>query len=403
MADSVLSQDIIVARIQNRRGRRVNLPQPLQPGELGWCTDTKQLFIGVADADATGGVELYRGVSLASQDLVNQALTTKLFSFYSSQTTLTDAELTALNALSTVPALYYVSDTNKSVISDYERQVDIIRSVQTSVAQSVTTGQSYTLMYDWNYDDVTSKYTFTFYLGSAQDNLFDLPTIAANSYIVDASVKSMYNSGYVMSGGRIFAETTRRSAALGVLINEYTDNDSTSYVTTKQNVEIITEYYKVEDFVDTVVNYPTTFELVPSATFTPVVTIPVSSGGNFETSPLVYDVGGSDVFNLDYSVAFADMDPQVMGNELRFVQSGTLTMVASTEARQVTLDDKSVDLRSSVSWNNEIDFTAVLTTDNKVQVQYRHNFASRVILKVTGKRWVSWDNTTVLDLLPPNP
>lgn len=43
MADQ---QQIISARIQNRRGLRQNLPQPLLPGELGLATDTGQLFIG---------------------------------------------------------------------------------------------------------------------------------------------------------------------------------------------------------------------------------------------------------------------------------------------------------------------------------------------------------------------
>ena len=46
---SVQPGDTLVARIQNRRGYKVNLPQPLAPGELGWCIDTKELFIGLDD------------------------------------------------------------------------------------------------------------------------------------------------------------------------------------------------------------------------------------------------------------------------------------------------------------------------------------------------------------------
>ena len=44
-------QTIISARIQNRRGLRQNLPQPLLPGELGLATDTGQLFIGADPLD----------------------------------------------------------------------------------------------------------------------------------------------------------------------------------------------------------------------------------------------------------------------------------------------------------------------------------------------------------------
>jgi hypothetical protein len=36
----------IIARIQNRRGLKQDLPQPLRPGELGFAVDSRQLYIG---------------------------------------------------------------------------------------------------------------------------------------------------------------------------------------------------------------------------------------------------------------------------------------------------------------------------------------------------------------------
>ncbi len=44
---------VIISRIQNRRGLKQDLPQPLRPGELGFATDTRQVFIG---ADPSVGV-----------------------------------------------------------------------------------------------------------------------------------------------------------------------------------------------------------------------------------------------------------------------------------------------------------------------------------------------------------
>lgn len=41
---------VIISRIQNRRGLRQDLPQPLRPAELGFTQDSQQLFIG-ADPD----------------------------------------------------------------------------------------------------------------------------------------------------------------------------------------------------------------------------------------------------------------------------------------------------------------------------------------------------------------
>ena len=55
--------DFTVSRIQNRRGKRRDLPQPLDPGEFGLCIDTKQLFIG-ADVTEYGCPENYTSVQL---------------------------------------------------------------------------------------------------------------------------------------------------------------------------------------------------------------------------------------------------------------------------------------------------------------------------------------------------
>jgi hypothetical protein len=45
---------VIISRIQNRRGLKQDLPQPLRPGELGFAIDTGQLFIG-SDPDLNIG------------------------------------------------------------------------------------------------------------------------------------------------------------------------------------------------------------------------------------------------------------------------------------------------------------------------------------------------------------
>lgn len=54
----------ILARMQNRRGLRKDLPQPLLPGELGLCLDTGQVFIGADPYDpasiVTPTIKIYR-------------------------------------------------------------------------------------------------------------------------------------------------------------------------------------------------------------------------------------------------------------------------------------------------------------------------------------------------------
>ena len=47
--------NVIISRIQNRRGLKQDLPQPLRPGEIGFALDTRQVFIGADPDDATSG------------------------------------------------------------------------------------------------------------------------------------------------------------------------------------------------------------------------------------------------------------------------------------------------------------------------------------------------------------
>lgn len=51
--------NIVISRIQNRRGRRENLPQPLLPGEVALTSDTGQAWIGQDPALAVASIVVY--------------------------------------------------------------------------------------------------------------------------------------------------------------------------------------------------------------------------------------------------------------------------------------------------------------------------------------------------------
>ena len=44
---------VVVSRIQNRRGLKQDLPQPLRSGEIGLSTDSRQVFIGGGEINST--------------------------------------------------------------------------------------------------------------------------------------------------------------------------------------------------------------------------------------------------------------------------------------------------------------------------------------------------------------
>lgn len=65
--------NIVISRIQNRRGRRENLPQPLLPGEVALTSDTGQAWIGQDPALAVASINVYDdvGFEVLAQTIVD--------------------------------------------------------------------------------------------------------------------------------------------------------------------------------------------------------------------------------------------------------------------------------------------------------------------------------------------
>lgn len=82
LGDLVVAEDnkTIITRIQNRRGLKQDLPQPLRPGELGFATDTRQLYIGADTAvttdsfNKTAKFENIIGAKTVTTDLVDDQI-----------------------------------------------------------------------------------------------------------------------------------------------------------------------------------------------------------------------------------------------------------------------------------------------------------------------------------------
>jgi hypothetical protein len=67
------NNQVVISRIQHRRGRRENLPQPLRPGEIALTADTEQVWIG-GDPDLSypAGIRVYNDGSVSTaQNIVD--------------------------------------------------------------------------------------------------------------------------------------------------------------------------------------------------------------------------------------------------------------------------------------------------------------------------------------------
>lgn len=64
------NNQIVISRIQNRRGRRENLPQPLLPGEVALTADTDQAWIGNDPDLAVPAVRVYKDKNFANAQTI---------------------------------------------------------------------------------------------------------------------------------------------------------------------------------------------------------------------------------------------------------------------------------------------------------------------------------------------
>lgn len=61
-----MATQIVISRIQHRRGRRQNLPQPLRPGEVALTADTRQVWIGSEPEHTVSGILVYADKDIAT-------------------------------------------------------------------------------------------------------------------------------------------------------------------------------------------------------------------------------------------------------------------------------------------------------------------------------------------------
>jgi hypothetical protein len=141
----VQSGDTVVARIQNRRGYKINLPQPLAPGELGWCIDTKELFIGLDSSTSSSTMAISNQVE--AQRLLDEEMTefqskwgylngSVNGSVDSGGTTLSEEEFIS-NYLLLSPDIFLSDST---VVSDIESNVYTLTQFKNAIASSVPLG-----------------------------------------------------------------------------------------------------------------------------------------------------------------------------------------------------------------------------------------------------------------------
>ena len=128
--------ETLIARIQNRRGNRVNLPQPLAPGEFGLCVDTTELFIGLDDGSALAAIELFTTGNISgARTQTNDTINERVIEYWSKwialnvTTELSTGDITSEQAivedLASLSSSAYIAANNQTDIADLVQSVAI--------------------------------------------------------------------------------------------------------------------------------------------------------------------------------------------------------------------------------------------------------------------------------------
>jgi len=349
------STDVTVERIQNRRGKKIDLPQPLRPGEYGLCTDTRELFIG-GDPDEIGiaAVQVYSspaGLYQAAQGILDQQIIRAETTAFPTGNPTSPVDLAALASTFATTAGMNSAETNIHYIEE---------TGELYVGGSIIPDEITALITEINSTTgVTSGTAHT----TAENPAFGLQKI------VDAD------------GGIIFNFHSQSNAVAALLNSLHGVNvPDQAIATSKLNIKVFTEVDTFELPVDLLVEEPIEIILPQSATFTAIPT-PTSAAYN-----LLFDATISDTINIDYSIMFKNTTLSES-----YSSNGRLQITTNKELNLSELTDE-----NTISSNiiDEVDFQAVyLPGTDEVQLEYKHNFnigTDPVLMKLTMKRWLSF-------------
>lgn len=418
------NNQIVISRIQNRRGIRENLPQPLLPGEFALTVDTGELWIGTDPNQPPFGVRTYgsgsgdisAAESIADTQVVSAKFTALDETGFEELVTYLTGSPTPAVVLTDEDILW---DERTTVFIAADTSVDVantISNVVTAIGNSPQGGAQIAQAYDalgaLNDPTVDPLTTAAFTPPpNGGDFLF---TIAGSNAEQGAMAARLINKIHGAQLVTTLSNLQVTTTGIGVgsptfrdwILNNNEVNlpvaptwvaaDSTQtisadsvtdamYVVAGEGISIDADvnedYFRINN---TYADIPTNeFTLTNTYTFgnTPVYA---------DVTNLNFDIDAvSDVIFIDYSLNIAGA---VAGSN-NYTAGGQLLVVGNSNVGtgDATLTDNQVEVRDS-GLNGDVDFQAtyVAGTPNRIQIRYASSFVDSVTLRVTRKRWQSF-------------
>jgi len=421
-----MANQIVISRIQNRRGIRENLPQPLLPGEFALTVDQGELWIGTDPAQPPWGVRTYGtggGDISNAETLVDTEIFAAKFipdldetTFLALRSYLIDSPQPEGLVLVDTDVLW---DESSYVFIAADTSVDVnntLANINDACAASPASGSFQEIGVAVGYDygalgainDPTLNPTgtsafdgdgaFLFGSGNAEQGSnaarlinqihgVELVTTLANLQVTTSGIGvgsstfalqtvTPVDSGYSWAAGPVtvtadsVVDELTWVAGGGILLEADTTLDAIRITNTSET-----------DFDILYAPFPALSEF----------TLTLSTAAMTDVTGLLFNMTESDVIFLDYSANIAGGVPGVNN----YTVAGNMQIVGDQDAGVAnagiaTLNDTQVEVRYP-GLAGAIAFEAVFVAGTPdIQIQYTNTFTSNVTIRVVRRRWASY-------------
>jgi hypothetical protein len=346
--------DLLVSRIQNRRGNMVDLPQPLRAGEFGWCLDTGRLFIGSDDDPGlvASGVHIFANLIPTAQTILDENIliidtSGATFDFATFVTDMGNpANFPTVSGLGSPPATVEIGSDN--ILEDSASNLVFVALTDDQKGAGAANVPSY-----------------------QTDILAILVTQDAVNFI--AGDITLAGATYTIGPEGTFSTATHETAnALSELMNNV--SDPVAIANTNLNIEVLTDgNLGLED----IIMNPTAFTLAATDVYPAIGTF-----ADFPITGITYDTALTDTFLLEYSVYGDDGSNYIH-------MTGAMKISTLDSPQKVSMAEDFVRSEDPDPLNGEIQFQPVISSGS-VKLQYSHNLPMSVDFKTTARRWLSF-------------
>ncbi len=419
-----MANQIVISRIQNRRGIKENLPQPLLPGEFALTIDTGELWIGTDPAQPPWGVRTYGsgfGDITAAETIVDIQIVNAKFTTIDAQGFESLVQyLTGGLAVAVLEEIDILWDEQLTVFIAADTNADVANTVANVVDDIVASplggdyiggafagGSPFRTLGAIN--DITSD-------PSGLPDAFDpiegdfLFTVAGSNAKQGSNAASLINQIHGAQLVTTLANLQVTTSGIGVGSSTFRDHtvidtdfgftwDDVGTATADSTTDVLTwvSGEGIDIQVDTVLDAIRITNTIDSVSLAPF-TLAASTGPVIVTG-LRFDMEApgteiSDVIILEYSLNIGGA--AAGDNNLTII--GTMRIVGNilAEGGLATLADDQVEVRDTALVGGVVTFDAVFSSGtgtggaDEIQIHYTNTHVSNVSMRVLRRRWSSF-------------